>query len=317
MEEHFNLQWILGSKARDAFLTRNFGQRPLLIKRQNIDYYQQLLVLSQLEKMLFQAQALSPVNVRLVSSKGKVNPSLYVKSQKAGPAYLNVGIDLNKIVSLFKEQQATVVIENIIDSCDTLLWLCKALNEELKCAVGANAYITPAHSQGFKAHFDIHDVFVLQIYGVKRWIVYDNPDPVELPIGTQRGKPFDKAKLVPVIDELIEAGDLIYIPRGVIHEAMTSDQLSAHVSVGAYTTSWTRGLIDSLKKMVADEPVFAKGALLNLYKSEAEQLKDLHKISSIIHEKLTIRYLEQIFEETLDQNMHRSFQTDTSDSIFK
>ena len=32
-----------------------------------------------------------------------------------------------------------------------------------------NAYITPPENQGFAAHYDTHDVFVLQVSGSKRW----------------------------------------------------------------------------------------------------------------------------------------------------
>ena len=39
---------------------------------------------------------------------------------------------------------------------------------------------------GFKAHFDTHDVFVLQIEGCKRWTLYDTP--IELPLRGQEYK---------------------------------------------------------------------------------------------------------------------------------
>ena len=35
-----------------------------------------------------------------------------------------------------------------------------------------NAYITPPENQGFAAHYDTHDVFVLQVAGSKRWTIH-------------------------------------------------------------------------------------------------------------------------------------------------
>ena len=39
--------------------------------------------------------------------------------------------------------------------------------------VQANAYITPPGNRGFDFHYDVHDVFVLQVSGTKRWIVHE------------------------------------------------------------------------------------------------------------------------------------------------
>ena len=46
------------------------------------------------------------------------------------------------------------------------------LAAELGHPVPANAYVTPPSSRGFSAHYDVHDVFVLQLAGRKRWTVY-------------------------------------------------------------------------------------------------------------------------------------------------
>ena len=32
--------------------------------------------------------------------------------------------------------------------------------------------MTPPQNQGFSAHYDTHDVFVLQVAGSKRWVVH-------------------------------------------------------------------------------------------------------------------------------------------------
>ena len=36
----------------------------------------------------------------------------------------------------------------------------------------ANAYITPPQNQGFSHHYDVHDVFVLQLAGEKEWTIH-------------------------------------------------------------------------------------------------------------------------------------------------
>jgi Cupin superfamily protein len=58
---------------------------------------------------------------------------------------------------------------------------CLALQHTFCHLVNANAYLTPPDAQGFEAHFDWMDAFVLQLHGTKRWSIYSqlqaNPSP--------------------------------------------------------------------------------------------------------------------------------------------
>ena len=53
-----------------------------------------------------------------------------------------------------------------------IIELCQQLAAELGHPVQANAYVTPPQNQGFSNHYDVHDVFVLQIEGEKRWQIH-------------------------------------------------------------------------------------------------------------------------------------------------
>jgi hypothetical protein len=107
--------------------------------------------------------------------------------------------------------------------------------------VQANSYYTPRASQGFAVHHDTHDVFVLQVSGEKRWLVYD---PVfELPLKQQRwSKELGDPGPV-VLDTTLRPGDTLYLPRGWPHEALTSETDSLHVTVGVVVYAW----IDALR----------------------------------------------------------------------
>ncbi|MDB5308472.1 MAG: Cupin 4 family protein [Gemmataceae bacterium] len=50
--------------------------------------------------------------------------------------------------------------------------LCRNLEIVFHCPVHANMYLTPEGAQGFDAHFDTHEVLVLQLEGTKTWRVY-------------------------------------------------------------------------------------------------------------------------------------------------
>ena len=55
---------------------------------------------------------------------------------------------------------------------DAVWGMVALLEEYFGCGGGCNAYLTPAHSQGFAPHFDDVDAFILQVEGCKRWRVY-------------------------------------------------------------------------------------------------------------------------------------------------
>lgn len=101
----------------------------------------------------------------------------------------------------------------------------------------ANAYFTPRSAQGLAVHHDTHDVFVLQCAGAKHWRVYE--PVVELPL---QGQTYSREKHgepgPPVEDGLLEAGDTMYLPRGWLHDALTTDSESLHLTIGVKVYTW-------------------------------------------------------------------------------
>jgi hypothetical protein len=102
--------------------------------------------------------------------------------------------------------------------------------------VQANAYYTPRGSQGLPVHHDTHEVISLQVAGEKRWLVYE---PVlELPLKNQRYRSALGAPGDPLLDVTLRAGDTMYLPRGWLHQALTSDFDSLHITVGVNVRRW-------------------------------------------------------------------------------
>jgi JmjC domain len=123
--------------------------------------------------------------------------------------------------------------------------------------VQANAYYTPASAQGFKVHHDTHDVLCLQVEGEKRWLVY--PPVLELPLKSQKysrelGEPGE-----PVMDVTMRAGDTLYLPRGWLHQAMTSDAASLHLTVGINVATWRDAVRAAVDEAAKEDVVFRRG----------------------------------------------------------
>jgi hypothetical protein len=103
--------------------------------------------------------------------------------------------------------------------------------------VQINAYITPPENQGFAAHYDTHDVFVLQIAGSKRWTIHRPVIDDPLPNQTwEQRKPQVAARATepPLIDTVLCPGDALYLPRGFLHSAVAQGEVSIHLTVGVH-----------------------------------------------------------------------------------
>lgn len=151
---------------------------------------------------------------------------------------------------------ATLVLQALHRSWPPLVEFGSRLADDLGHPVQINAYITPPQNQGFAPHYDVHDVFVLQVAGRKRWVMHE--PVVQAPLDNQ---PWDKRKdLVearateePVIDTVLEPGDALYLPRGTIHAASALGETSIHLTVGVHPL--TRYLlVKHLLDAVQDEP---------------------------------------------------------------
>ncbi|MEV0343917.1 cupin domain-containing protein [Nocardia sp. NPDC050713] len=119
-----------------------------------------------------------------------------------------------------------------------------------------NAYLTPPSAQGFATHCDTHDVFVLQISGVKRWSVFDTE--VELPLRESRRPPDVSGE--PLFEQELRPGDLLYIPRGFPHHAVSADATSLHLTVGAHPPTWATLIRAAVEERI-DQDVRFRAAL--------------------------------------------------------
>jgi hypothetical protein len=132
---------------------------------------------------------------------------------------------------------ATLVLQALHRSWPPLVGFGSELAAELGHPVQINAYITPPQNQGFAAHYDTHDVFVLQIAGAKRWRIHEPVLPDPLPHQTWDGRRDQvqaRAAEEPLIDTLLEPGDALYLPRGYLHSAVAQGELSIHLTVGVH-----------------------------------------------------------------------------------
>lgn len=164
---------------------------------------------------------------------GKTLPSAsYTKTTRTGSQSATGVMDAKAVFREFADG-ATIVFQGMHRYWFPLARFCRHLEQALGHPVQANAYITPPGSQGFSAHEDEHDVFVLQTHGTKEWRVYERHDlPPRRP---------------PLVDTAVGPGDSLYIPRGFPHAASTQAQASVHITIGILSITWASALREAAK----------------------------------------------------------------------
>lgn len=160
----------------------------------------------------------------------------------------------DRVLELFADGH-TVVLQGLHRTWGPLVDFAGELTWELGHPVQVNAYVTPSSSQGFAAHYDVHDVFVLQVAGEKRWRIHEPVHPAPLgdqPWADRKDAVAARAAERPVIDTVLRPGDAMYLPRGYLHAAEALGDVSCHLTVGVHPVT-RRTVLDALVDLVSDD----------------------------------------------------------------
>ncbi|MGA9493476.1 MAG: cupin domain-containing protein [Mycobacterium sp.] len=208
----------------DSFLNEIWAQTQHHIKRNRLGYFDNLLPgFGALDDLLEVFRAL-PSNVRLIKEHEKKSPDTYRLADGT--------LDLDRVRRDFADGY-TIVLDDVEQYVRSVALIAHAIEDELHFATKVNAYITPPESQGFVAHYDGHDVLILQIQGSKIWHLYDGADvaPHQLRHEVKR---VAAEKLSAPSDVRLQVGDVLYLPRGKVHAAEATSEPSIHLTVGIH-----------------------------------------------------------------------------------
>lgn len=157
----------------------------------------------------------------------------------------------------------------------------------------SNAYASFCGEGTFGKHWDTHDVFAIQLIGRKRWRIFAPTLP--LPLSYQTSERSDqRCPESPVLDCVIEAGDVLYIPRGWWHLAIPLDEGSLHLSVGTYAATVYDYLMWVCARALPDD-VRARAALQG---GSTEMLAHiLERVGSVVRDpKIRSEFEQQIVQ---------------------
>ncbi|MBN6040499.1 cupin domain-containing protein [Amycolatopsis sp. 195334CR] len=237
----FGLARLIHPVDPGVFVREHWENRPLVVHRDDPGYYHELLTLAEVDRMLAGSGVREPV-VRVLHQGRQLG-----LGGDAGPD----GLRVERMFARFRDG-CTLALQFLHERHEPLRRACSALGEEFSATFQANAYLTPPHEQGLATHYDTHDVFVLQLSGSKRWRWYERPIRAPLPGQAFRGG----AAGTPLAEFDLAAGDALYLPRGFPHDAVSTTEVSLHLTVGVRPVTWASVLLGALEELIERDARF-------------------------------------------------------------
>ena len=231
-----------------AFREHHWERRPLTVARAEPGRFDAILSAADAERLVGTTALRSPA-FRLVRDGAQLPLGRYTEDIPWRPGAFTHTARVDRVAAEFAAG-ATIVLQGLHLHWHPAALYCRGLERRLGVPAQANAYLTPASSQGFGVHHDTHDVLVLQVAGRKRWRIHR---PVlELPLKTQRWSPELGDPGDPVEELTLEAGDTLYLPRGWPHQAATAEGESLHLTVGLHPPTRLDALRQALDACAGD-----------------------------------------------------------------
>lgn len=219
-----SLAWLLRPLSVQDFLEKVWAESHYHVKHDCPSYFDTLFPGQSAVEQLLELARPEPSRVRLIREHDKKSTDDYLLADGS--------LDLARVRNDFVDG-FTIVVEDVEQYVRTIAALSNAIEAELNFATKVNAYVTPPESQGFVAHYDGHDVLILQIQGSKVWHLHEGAyvPPHQLRRDVKWVPP---ERLPRSTDLLLEAGDVLYLPRGLVHAAQASSEQSVHLTVGVH-----------------------------------------------------------------------------------
>jgi hypothetical protein len=213
--------------------------------------------------------------------------------------------------------------------------LCTDLQETFP-HVYANCYLSPPDSHAVNAHADDRDVLVVQVLGSKKWKVYKEV-PIRGPFENEQvgkngldvpqsvfdgGLCFDNKELT------LTKGDVLYLPRGYVHEASTHTpydndasqtasevtEPSFHITLAIATHDWCPAelITDAITKTLYRNPAFRDALPIGpCSEYGGSQIEPLDLLKMKIDDAMS-EIKKNVTAEVLYENLNNKYMTHNS-----
>ncbi len=225
------LQTLLGNTDATEFLDSVYGRRPLHISapNQHRGRFESLIHWAELERLLNMHGCWDDTRLRLVADGRRLSPEQYCFARNSADGEARVWRPQPERVMAAMNAGATLVLNGLDGLVPAISATANDLEVSLNVRVQSNLYVSRRGQRGLPLHYDVHDVLALQISGQKQWRLYQNQAHPGARVPPEREL---RARAGPVNQTIhLDAGDLLYLPAGVVHEAIADSEHSMHLTL--------------------------------------------------------------------------------------
>jgi hypothetical protein len=252
-----DFRWLLDPVSVDDFFERCFERETLHVGGRDAGYYGTVFSLGGFETLLYQsADALRP-NMSCIRTEK--DPAGIVATHENGIPTKFVTKSLLATVRAVLDGGYSLVVTGIDRHWLPLARLIREIEALFYNPLATVLFYSPPGVQGAPPHFDPYDNYILQIDGYKDWTIY--PPKMVLPLASQLRSVTNESFGEPRSLRLCP-GDLLYIPRGVVHEASSGDAASLHVTLYNHAYRWRDLICDIVERLAEQEIAFRRSVPL-------------------------------------------------------
>jgi len=233
------------------FFARHFDQLPLLRRGALAGRAQELASVRQFDDLIAM-EAVSPAYVRVAKDGRGVSSKAYTRTVGDNGTGLTEAVVPERVYELFRSG-GTVSWNFLNHFLPSARHLVEVFTEALACPAEVVGFLTPAGRDGYAAHHDPVDVFVIQTEGMKDWRGWT-------PSSDRRGDSvhYTAEQLgEPALQTTLYPGDVLYLPYGTPHAAAAKEQVSLHLSVTVKPRRWRDLLLETVGELMRDEAFHA------------------------------------------------------------
>lgn len=274
---------IISPIAPEDFLDRTFGKEAMHLPGPAARF-EDVFSWQGVGDLLNMTALWSAATLKVVLDGRNVGPEEYCISQQNRDGGAIAQPDPARVQALIR-QGATISL-NLVETMTPEI---AAIAAGLQCwfdgETVCNIYCSWGGHQGFQSHFDVHDVFVLQIDGTKSWNIYDGTFEQTVNLDGYRSNSFPDSHHAAARGQIesqitMTPGDVLYIPRGRYHDALASSDASLHLTFGIDFMSGFHFLSGIADAMLQDP--FFRQPLPRFDKSEAHRAH-MRKLAEHVH----------------------------------
>jgi ribosomal protein L16 Arg81 hydroxylase len=257
-----------------TFFRETWEKEPLIVSRNHFDYYTSLFSTRDVSQMIHFTRP------RFAGMRSHSTPTEALRGVAPDQEKLYAGRD-DDLAELNREfaEGKTYLVHGLEKRWQPISRLCRTLEATFHHPVNAAMFLTPKGSQGFEAHYDAIEGFILQIDGSKSWRIY-KPEQ-RLPLAIAAAPTLEGPLGEPLMEIELHAGDLLYLPRGYIHEAFTSECSSLHVTVAVAVLRWADLLGSALTLVAAQDVRFREAVPVGFLNTSGAALQE--RLQELLH----------------------------------